>query len=564
MTKQVPYELWMGFIPRAHQAECSSKVPTIELCREQIREARKQALEAMKRAQELLGRKSTHMPYQKGQKVWLEGTNLHTTHPTVKLRPKRYGPFKVIEVLGPTTYCLELPAQWKIHNAFHGSLLLPYYETKEHGRNFPEPAPDLIEGQPEWEVEEILDSRRYRCKLQYLIRWKGYSDAHNSWEPKEAINAPVLLNAFYGRNPGAIRKMEMERADCGQRTLSLDPGERTRTKKTQPWTSMHIRSTKIANEEDDMSGGHTPPNPTSPSSSSTQHNREAPLTLSQAIKQLVHSARQQRAQLWREVSIDSLRRAILHPTSTPLPAISVIVTEGSLPEPQNTFADAVESLSRSTIQTGSSSALNTTPPNRSTAAGSTSQPWTSSATSAATVPSRRTDTRQLSGRILSTLLRRAGRDAAEPLFPAKTQRAMTSGTTQDITTTLPLITAAHTSTSLSSGELQTSESTHTGQGLAAEEGEHRSPIQTTSNDLGELVECFRALNFEGRDEFFQCIVTTIPPVTQTRSNAVGRRRPAAGMPSPQIGTETQQNTGRDQDAVVDAAAAERSVQQPVL
>ena len=198
MTKQAPYELWMGFIPRAHQAERASQVPTIELCREQIREARKQALEAMKRAQELLGHTSPHKPYQKGQKVWLEGTNLHTTHPTVKLRPKHYGPFKIIEILGPTTYCLELLAQWKIHNAFHGSLLLPYYETKEHGCNFPEPAPDLIEGQPEWEVEEILDSRRYRRKLQYLIRWKGYSDAHNSWEPKEAVNAPVLLTAFYG------------------------------------------------------------------------------------------------------------------------------------------------------------------------------------------------------------------------------------------------------------------------------------------------------------------------------------------------------------------------------
>jgi len=68
---------------------------------------------------------------------------------------------------------------------------------------------------------------------------------------------------------------------------------------------------------------------------------------------------------------------------------------------------------------------------------------------------------------------------------------MTSGTTQDTTTMLPLTTAAHTSTSLSSEEHQTSESTHTGQELAAKEGKHRSPIQTTVDDLGELVECFR-------------------------------------------------------------------------
>jgi len=140
----------------------------------------------------------------------------------------------VIEAIGPTTYHLELPAQWKIHNTFHGSLLLPYHETKEHGRNFPEPAPDLIEGQPEWEVEEILDSRWYRCKLQYLIKWKGYSDAHNSWEPKEDVNVPVLLTAFYKQNPGAIRKLEMEGADYGQRTLSLDRGTQPQTTKCQP------------------------------------------------------------------------------------------------------------------------------------------------------------------------------------------------------------------------------------------------------------------------------------------------------------------------------------------
>jgi hypothetical protein len=47
-TKQVPYELWMGFIPKAHQAECISNVLTIESHEEQSKKAREQALEAMK------------------------------------------------------------------------------------------------------------------------------------------------------------------------------------------------------------------------------------------------------------------------------------------------------------------------------------------------------------------------------------------------------------------------------------------------------------------------------------------------------------------------------------
>ena len=104
---------------------------------------------------------------------------------------------------------------------------MPYHETKEHGHNFPEPAPELIEGQPEWEVKEILNSRRYRCKLQYLIKWKGYSDAHNSWEPKENVTAPALLAAYHEWNTAAVRKLETEQADCGQSTSSLGSKECT-------------------------------------------------------------------------------------------------------------------------------------------------------------------------------------------------------------------------------------------------------------------------------------------------------------------------------------------------
>jgi Chromo (CHRromatin Organisation MOdifier) domain len=158
--------------------------------------ARQQAQEAMKRAQELLGRKSDHRPYQKDQWVWLEGKHLQTTHPSVKMHPKHFGPFKVTDILGKTTYRLELPSHWKIHNTFHASLLLPYKETKEHGHNFTDPPLELIEGQEEWEVEQILDLRLYRQKRQYLIKWQGYSDAHNSWEPEGNVHAPDLLLAF--------------------------------------------------------------------------------------------------------------------------------------------------------------------------------------------------------------------------------------------------------------------------------------------------------------------------------------------------------------------------------
>ena len=45
-------------------------------------------------------------------------------------------------------------------------------------------------------MEKILDMRTRRSQKQYLIRWKGYSDAHDSWEPWENIKAPLLMAEF--------------------------------------------------------------------------------------------------------------------------------------------------------------------------------------------------------------------------------------------------------------------------------------------------------------------------------------------------------------------------------
>ena len=60
--------------------------------------------------------------------------------------------------MSPTTYCLELPTSWKVHNAFHGALLTKAIQTKENGPLFEEPPPELIEGEPEYKVKAILGS----------------------------------------------------------------------------------------------------------------------------------------------------------------------------------------------------------------------------------------------------------------------------------------------------------------------------------------------------------------------------------------------------------------------
>jgi len=73
------------------------------------------------------------------------------------------------------------------------------WKTEDH------PPPIVIDGEPEWKVEEILDSRWYQRRFQYLIKWKGYGCEHNSWESASKVSAPELIAEFHCKHPGALR-----------------------------------------------------------------------------------------------------------------------------------------------------------------------------------------------------------------------------------------------------------------------------------------------------------------------------------------------------------------------
>jgi len=91
----------------------------------------------------------------KGQKVWLNAKNLTLPYGSIKLAPRRHGPFIIEEVQSPVVYCLQLPPQWNIHPVFHALLLIPYIETMEHSENYLRPPSDMIEGEEQYKVEAI-------------------------------------------------------------------------------------------------------------------------------------------------------------------------------------------------------------------------------------------------------------------------------------------------------------------------------------------------------------------------------------------------------------------------
>ncbi|XP_034567632.1 chromobox protein homolog 2 [Notolabrus celidotus] len=51
-------------------------------------------------------------------------------------------------------------------------------------------------GEQVFDAECILNKRLRKGKLEFLVKWRGWSSKHNSWEPQENILDPRLLAAF--------------------------------------------------------------------------------------------------------------------------------------------------------------------------------------------------------------------------------------------------------------------------------------------------------------------------------------------------------------------------------
>ena len=230
----------MGHTPDVRKRNQPITTPEVGRRMEWLEEKRRQARAAMQWVQDLLLKRNqqqrgckAYQPFQEGDKVWLEGKHLHMSHPFPKLAPKCYGPFLMERVINPVVFKLKLPEQWKqkcLHPMFHASLLAPYKEMEEHGANFLEPPPDVIEGEEEYKVEQVLDSRQSERgkQLQYLLKWKGYSEAHNSWEPADQVHAMELIKAYHKQKPAAVKGIKWvvmnTKNKMSQSTSPVTPG----------------------------------------------------------------------------------------------------------------------------------------------------------------------------------------------------------------------------------------------------------------------------------------------------------------------------------------------------
>ena len=195
-TKYSPHELITGNVPSAKLMPLDDSTPTVEARLKELSRACSDAQQSLEKRS-----KNNKEPrtLQVNQKVWLDARNLKANVPSKKLAPRCYRPFQITEKVSAVAYRLKLPNHFKIHDVFHINLLMPYHQNQTYGEAYTQPPPDLIEGEEEYEVEEIVSDRRHgRSRShQYLIKWKGYPPSENSWVNAKDMHAPELVKEFH-------------------------------------------------------------------------------------------------------------------------------------------------------------------------------------------------------------------------------------------------------------------------------------------------------------------------------------------------------------------------------
>ena len=47
-----------------------------------------------------------------------------------------------------------------------------------------------------YSVEKIVKKRVVEGRIQYLLKWVGYPDSENTWEPEDNLDCPDLIEQF--------------------------------------------------------------------------------------------------------------------------------------------------------------------------------------------------------------------------------------------------------------------------------------------------------------------------------------------------------------------------------
>jgi len=135
---------------------------TLKFARESLVKTREQMMKQVNKHRK-------EVDYKVESKMFLNERNIVTARSFKKLDDKMLDSFTNLDLVG-SSYKLELSESMRVHDVFHSDLLRPAVDDLLPDQKNESSGSIVINDEDEWEIDDILNSRRYRRRLQYRVK----------------------------------------------------------------------------------------------------------------------------------------------------------------------------------------------------------------------------------------------------------------------------------------------------------------------------------------------------------------------------------------------------------